>query len=131
MGVVCAIKAMTAMIVRMTTSEEALVTLETKMVPDVVTTTDLLGHHRHALSVTGTAVFAQEIELQTGLSDVIDADRDLLIAEIDGIEALAHELAQGMTAILNIPSHAVPPEMSQTYRFWLPTMSICKFHSTV
>jgi hypothetical protein len=120
---------MTAMIVHMTTSEDVSVTLEMKMVLDVVTTTDLLGHHRHALSATGIAVFAQEIELQTGLSDVIDAGRDLLMVEIDGIEALVREHAQGMTASLNMPSHAVPPEMSLICRFWLTT-SICKFQLT-
>lgn len=131
MVVDCEIKAMTAMIVHMTISEEVSVTLETKTVLDAAMTTDPLGHHLHALSATGIAVFAPEIALQTGLSDVIDAGRDLPIAEIDGIEALAREHARGMTASRNMLSHAVPPEMFQIYRFWLPTMSICKFQFTV
>lgn len=129
MVVDCAIKAMTATIAHMTTSEEISVTLGMKMVLDVVTTTDLLGLHRHALSETGIVVFAQEIELQTGLSDVIDAGRGLLI-EIDGIAALAREHARVTTASLNMPSHAAPPEMSQICRFWLPTTSICEFQFT-
>lgn len=119
------------MIVHMTTSEEVLVISEMKMVPDVVTITDLLGHHRHALSGTETAVSAPQTEPQTGLSDVIDADRDLLIGRIDGIEALAREHVRGMTASLSMPSHVVRPEMSPIYRFWLLTMSICKFQFAV
>jgi hypothetical protein len=123
-------KAMTAMIGHMTISEEVSVTSETKMGLDAGTTTDRLGHHLHALSAAGIAAFALEIELQTGLSDVIDAGLDLLIVEIDGIEALAREHARGMTASRNMLSHAVPPEMFQIYKFWLPTMSICKFQFT-
>jgi hypothetical protein len=117
MVVGCAIKAMTAMIVHMTTSGEVSVTSEMKMVLDVVTTTDLLGHHRHALSATGIAVSVQEIELRTGLSGVIDAGRDLLMLEIDGIEAQAHEHVRGMTASLNTPFHVVLLEMSRICRF--------------
>lgn len=116
MDVECAIKAMTDMIVPLKTREEVSVISEMKRVPDVVTITDLLDHHRLVLFVTGTAVFVQEIELQTGLSDMIGADRDLLTVEIDDIEALAHEHAQGMMA-MNTPSPTVPQEMSQTYRF--------------
>jgi hypothetical protein len=130
MVVDCAIKEMTAMIVHMTTSGEVSVTIEMKVVLDVVTATDLLGHHRHALSATGIAVFAQEIEPQTGSSDMIDVGRGLLIVEIDGIEPLAREHARDMTASLNMPPHTVPPETSQICRFWLPTMSICKFQFT-
>ncbi|KUL90539.1 hypothetical protein ZTR_00344 [Talaromyces verruculosus] len=92
----CAIKAVTAMIVHMTISEEVSVTLETKTVLDAAMTTDPLGHHLHALSATEIAVFAPEIALQTGLSDVIDAGRDLPIVEIDGIEALAREHARDL-----------------------------------
>lgn len=131
MVVDCVIKAMTATIAHMTPSEEVSVTSETKMVLDAVMTTDPLGHHRHALSATGIAAFAQEIELRTGLSDVIDAGHDPPIVEIDGIEALARERARGMTASRNMLSHAVPPEMFQIYRFWLRTMSICKLQFTL
>jgi hypothetical protein len=116
-AVECAIRAETDMIALMMLNGAISMILEMNITPAVATTTGPLDHRHHDHSAAETAGSVQETGHRRDLSDVIDADRDLLMAETDGLEVLVLEDGRGMMARLSSHSLAVHREMCPTYRF--------------